>query len=164
VTRRLLIVWHSVTGGSRQMAQAAAEAAQAEAAVQLRVLQADAAGPGDLIDSSGYLFACPENLGSMSGPMKSFFDRSYYPALDRIQGRPYASLICTGSDGSGTARQIERIATGWRLRAVAPPLIVCTQAQTPERIVAPKTIEADDLERCRELGAALASGLSLGIY
>jgi hypothetical protein len=164
VKKQLLIVWHSVTGGSRQMAQAAAEAAQGEAGVAVRVRQADAAEPGDLLDADGYLFACPENLGSMSGPMKSFFDRSYYPVLDRIQGRPYASLICAGSDGSGTARQIERIATGWRLRAVAPPLIVCTQAQTPERILAAKTIGADDLERCRGLGAALASGLSLGIY
>jgi NAD(P)H-dependent FMN reductase len=142
VKKQLLIVWHSVTGGSRQMAQAAAEAAQGEAGVAVRVRQADAAEPGDLLDADGYLFACPENLGSMSGPMKSFFDRSYYPVLDRIQGRPYASLICAGSDGSGAARQIERIATGWRLRAVAPPLIVCTQAQTPERILAPKTIGA----------------------
>jgi hypothetical protein len=57
-----------------------------------------------------------------------------------------------------------RIATGWRLKAVAEPLIVCTHAQTPEAILAPKHIGADDLERCRALGEALAAGMSLGVF
>ncbi|HSW16422.1 MAG TPA: flavodoxin family protein, partial [Ramlibacter sp.] len=61
-------------------------------------------------------------------------------------------------------RQLERIATGWRLRAVAAPLIVCTQAQTPEDIARPKQIGGADLAKCRELGAALAAGLALGVY
>jgi hypothetical protein len=73
-------------------------------------------------------------------------------------------MICAGSDGRNAARQIERIATGWRLRPVAAPLIVCTHAQTAEAILAPKAIGAADLERCRELGAALASGLAMGIF
>ena len=73
-------------------------------------------------------------------------------------------MICAGSDGSNAARQIERIATGWRLKAVAEPLIVCTHAQTPAAILAPKLLSATDLARCKELGAALASGLALGIF
>ena len=100
----------------------------------------------------------------MSGVSKDFFDRAYYPALGRIEGRPYATMICAGSDGSNAARQIARIATGWRLREAAEPLIVCTHAQTPEAILAPKTIPRDDLQRCEELGAALAQGLALGIF
>jgi multimeric flavodoxin WrbA len=96
--------------------------------------------------------------------MKDFFDRSYYPVLDRLQGRPYATLICAGSDGSNAARQIERIVTGWRLKAIAPPLIVCTHAQTPEEILKPKQISATDLARCEELGATIAAGLAFGIY
>ena len=84
--------------------------------------------------------------------------------LDRIAARPYAALICAGSDGENAARQLARIATGWRLKAVAEPLIICTRAQTPETILAPKTIGADDLRRCEEAGAALAAGLALGIY
>jgi multimeric flavodoxin WrbA len=79
---------------------------------------------------TGYLFRTPENLAAMAGLMKDFFDRTYYLALDRISGRPYATLICAGSDGYGynAARQVERIATGWRLKAMADPLIVCTHA------------------------------------
>ena len=96
--------------------------------------------------------------------MKDFFDRTYYAVLGRIAGRPYATLICAGSDGENAARQITRIATGWRLKPIASPLIVCTHAQTPEAILAPKTIGIDDLERCREIGATIAAGLAFGIY
>jgi multimeric flavodoxin WrbA len=100
----------------------------------------------------------------MSGLMKDFFDRSYNAALDRVNGRPYACMVCAGSDGHGAARQLERICTGWRLRAAAPALIVCTHAQTPEAILAPKRIGEQDLERCKELGAALAGGIAMGVF
>jgi multimeric flavodoxin WrbA len=160
--KQLLIVYHTYTGGTLQMARAAAAGARREVTVRLET--AAAAGPEALLEASGYLFACPENLAAMSGMMKDFFDRSYYPVLESLQGRPYATLICAGSDGSNAARQIERIATGWRLKAIADPIIVCTHAQTPEEILKPKQIGAADLARCEELGATIAAGLDLGIY
>ena len=162
--KTLLIVYHTMTGGTLQMARAAAAGAATEAAVQVRLLRAPEAEAADLLGADGYLFATPENLAAMSGLMKDFFDRCYYGVLDRIAGRPYASLVCAGSDGSNAVRQIERIATGWRLKAVAPALIVCTHAQTAEAILRPKQIGAPDLQRCEELGAALASGLALGVF
>ena len=160
----LLVVYHSMTGGAQQMARAAAEAATDEGGVDVRLRHAAEAGPDDVLAAQGYLFATPENLAAMSGLMKDFFDRCYYAALGRVEGRPYAAMICAGSDGSGAARQLERIATGWRLKAVAPTLIVCTHAQTPEEILRDKHIGAADLGRCGELGAALAAGLALGVY
>ena len=163
--KTLLIVYHSMTGGTRQMAEAAAAGAGSEApAVQVALLHATQAGPADVLAADGYLFATPENLAAMSGLMKDFFDRCYYAALDRINGRPFATLVCAGSDGRNAARQVERIATGWRLKPVAPGLIVCTHAQTPERILAPKLIGTDDLARCAELGAGLAAGLAAGVF
>jgi len=132
--------------------------------VTVRMLHASQAGPEDVLAADGLVFATPENLAAISGQLKDFFDRSYYGVLDQINGRPYASLICAGSDGSNAARQIARIATGWRLNAVAEPLIVCTHAQTPEAILAPKHIGEADLERCRALGEALATGLVLGVF
>jgi len=162
--KTLLIVYHTMTGGTRQMAEAAAAGAAGEGEVHTRLLQAPQAGPEDVLQAHGYLFATPENLASMAGLMKDFFDRCYYPVLDRINGRPYAALVCAGSDGQGAARQIERIATGWRLKAVAPALIVCTRAQTPEAILAPKRIAPPELQRCRELGASLAGGLAMGVF
>ena len=161
----LLMVYFSRTGGTRQMAEAAAAAATAAApAVRVQLLTAPEAQPEQLLEAQGYLFACPENLASMAGAMKEFFDRCYYPVLDRIAGRSYACMVCAGSDGAGAVRQIERIATGWRLQAVAPAIIVNTAAQSPEAITAPKHIAASDIARCAELGATLAAGLELGIY
>ncbi len=120
--------------------------------------------PADVLAADGYLFATPENLAAIAGRMKDFFDRTYYPALGRVNGRPYASLICAGTDGSNAARQIARIATGWRLRQVADPIIVRTGAQTPEAILARKIIAPPEVCRCHELGAALANGLAAGIF
>jgi multimeric flavodoxin WrbA len=162
--RTLLIVFHSLTGGTRQMAQAAVRGIDAQPEVHAHLKPAVEAQPADVLAADGYIFAAPETLAAMSGLMKDFFDRTYYPALERINGRPYAMLICAGSDGRNAARQIERIATGWRLRPVADPLIVCTHAQTPDAIFAPKVILPDDLARCEELGAALAAGLAMGIF
>ncbi len=162
--KTLLIVYHSMTGGTRQMAEAAQAGAAEEGGVTVRLLHAAQAGPDDVLAADGYLFATPENLAAISGQLKDFFDRCYYPALDRINGRPYACLVCAGSDGQNAVRQIERIATGWRLKPVAEPIIVCTHAQTPEAILAPKQLGADDLERCRAVGQAMAIGLALGVF
>jgi multimeric flavodoxin WrbA len=162
--KTLLIVYHSMTGGTLQMAQAAASGARTEPAVRVSLLRAADAQAEDVLDASGFIFATPENLAAVSGKMKDFFDRTYYAALDRLNGKPYASLICAGSDGRNAAQQIERIATGWRLRPIADPIILCTHAQTAEEILRPKHIAEQDLTPCEELGATLASGIALGIF
>lgn len=157
---RLLILWHSRTGASEALARAAAEGA-GEAAWRVGAGEAE---PEMLLAAGGYLFCCPENLGSMSGLMKEAFDTAYYPVLGRIEGRPYATIIAAGSDGEGAQRQIDRIATGWRLKRVAGPMIVNLAAQTPEAIAATKDVPAAALAEARELGAALAEGLRLGVF
>ena len=156
----LLIVWHSRTGAS----QALAEAAKAAAGKLARLIAAEVAEPSDLLDAGGYLFVCPENLGSMSGAMKELFDLCYYPLLGQIEGRPYASIIAAGSDGYGAQAQLDRIVTGWRLRRVAEPLIANVGAQSAEEIMARKTVAPAILVQARELGGAMAKGLELGIF
>lgn len=158
--RPLLIAWHSRTGASEAMAKAAHEGAGERA----RLLRCDEVEPADVLAARAYLFACPENLASMSGLMKEMFDRCYYPVLGRIEGRAYATMIAAGSDGEGAQRQIERIAAGWRLRRVADPLIVNMAAQTPEEILAAKAVPDAELAQCREIGAALSEGLALGLF
>jgi multimeric flavodoxin WrbA len=160
----LLIVYHSMTGGTAQMAQAAAEGAASEAEVGVWLRRAPEATAQDVLDSDGYIFATPENLAGMSGMMKDFFDRTYYAAYERVAGRAFLTLICAGSDGRNAAQQIDRIATGWRLRPIAEPYIVCTHAQTPEQILEPKKIGGSELARCGELARTLASGMALGIF
>jgi NAD(P)H-dependent FMN reductase len=162
--KHLLIVWHSRTGAARQMADAAAQAARAEPGVDVRLVRAQDADAAAVLDADGYLFAAPENLASLSGEMKEFFDRIYYGVLELTNGRPYALFVSAGSDGSNAVRQVQRICTGLRLREVAPPLIVNLAAQTPERILAPKIVPPAQLARCAETGAALAAGLASGVF
>ncbi|MEL7446572.1 MAG: NAD(P)H-dependent oxidoreductase [Pseudomonadota bacterium] len=157
---QLLIAWHSRTGASEAMARAANEGGGERS----RMLFAAQVQPSDLLAAQGYLFACPENLASMSGAMKEMFDRCYYPVLDQVEGRPYASIIAAGSDGEGAQRQLDRIVTGWRLKRVADPMIVNFDAQTKSQIEAPKEVPASILDQCRDLGHAMAEGLDLGVF
>lgn len=162
--KSLLIVYFTRTGGSRQLAEAARAGAAEAGAVSIRYLEASEAGPDDLSNADGYLFACPENLAAIAGGMKEFFDRSYYPVLGRIEGRPYAAIICAGSDGSSARTQLERICTGWRLKRIADSLIVQVDAQTPDDILRDKTIAEAPLGDAHEIGATLAAGLEMGIF
>lgn len=162
--KTLLIVYYSKTGGSEMMAKAAARAARAESGVQTVLKSAKNAGPEDMRSADGYVFVCPENLAAVAGGMKLFFDECYYPLLGGIEGRPYAAMVCAGSDGANAVKQLERMATGWRLKKVVETLIVCTHAQTPEQILAPKVINAENLKKCEETGATLAAGLAMGIF
>lgn len=146
------------------MAYAAAAGARREPGVAISLLRADETHAEHVLAADGYIFATPENLAAMSGMMKDFFDRTYYAAFERLNGRAFVTLICAGSDGRNAAQQIDRIAAGWRLKAIADPYIVCTHAQTPEEILKPKRIDEAALRRCEELGRTLASGLALGIF
>lgn len=162
--KSLLIVYHSLTGGTLQMAHAAAAGARSEEGLQVTLRCAAEAQAADVLQADGYIFASPENLAAMSGMMKDFFDRTYYAALERINGRPFVVLICAGSDGRNAAQQIDRIATGWRLKPIADAFIVCTHAQTPEQILSPKKIDERSLLTCEELGKTMGSGIALGIF
>jgi multimeric flavodoxin WrbA len=166
--KTLLIIYHSITGGSKAMAQAlaagAGEEMDAEAGTKTLLLHASEATEQHVLQADGYVFVAPETLGSMAGLMKDFFDRTYYPVLNNINGRPYTVLVCAGNDGYGAVKQIQRIATGWRLNLIAEPIVVCTHAQTPGDILTQKIINPGDLERCHELGAAFANGLAMGLF
>ncbi len=160
----LLIVWHSRTGAAAAMAQAVwAGAAEDDAAV-VRLIPATHVCVDDMLAANAYVFVCPENLGGMTGEMKAFFDRCYYPVLGTIAGRGYATALAAGNAGQGAEAQIDRIVTGWRLRRIAPSLIVRTSADTPEAIAAPKVVSDENLQSCRDLGRSLVAGLQLGIF
>lgn len=164
MTKRLAIIWYSRTGGSHQLAMAACEGARGVKGVDVMELKAEDAGPADLLWADGYLFACPENLAALAGVMKAFFDRSYYEVLGRIEGRPYAAMICAGSDGENARAQLERICTGWRLKRVADTRIVNVGAQTKEDILAEKVIGKEELAAARELGEMMAAGVEMGVF
>jgi multimeric flavodoxin WrbA len=151
--KHLLLVWHSQSGHTRQLAEAAAAGAREMAdEVELRMVKALDATLDDLLWAHGLLLGTPENFGYMSGGMKDFMDRTYYPAEGKTVGLPYALFISCDNDGSGAVRAIERIATGYGWKAVAEPLI-------SRGGLAPGA-----LEQARELGQAMAAGLALGLF
>ena len=164
VPPRLLIIWHSRTGASAAMARAAFAGARRAAACEARLVHASRASPALLLTGSGFIFAGPENLGSLSGVMKEMLDKAYYPLLSRVEGRPYASIISAGTDGTGAQAQLDRIVTGWRLRRVAPALVLRSGAQSEAAILAPKRVDPVALAQCAELGQAMAEGLAGGIF
>ncbi len=153
-----------MTGGSEALAQAAHDGARRVQGVNVLMLNAAEADDEHMLAADGYLFVFPENLAAISGGMKSFFDRCYYPCLGALNGRPYTMIVCAGSDGRNAVAQAERIATGWRLRQILPSVIVCTHAQTQEAILAPKTIDSADLIAAEEMGEQIAVGLQMGVY
>lgn len=174
--RRLLLVWHSRTGLAKQMADSLERGALSAAHEMgvgpshfslLRRRAADATIE-DVLEADGFLFCAPENLASTSGEMLEFFHRSYYPIFDdaeisRLAGRPYGLAVAAGSDGSSAARQMARICTGWRLRAVVPDALIVHngQPQTAAAIALPKSLPAGAEERCAELGGIVAATLLL---
>lgn len=162
--KQLLIIFHSITGGSEQIAQAVAQGARKEPEIEVTLRQAQHVQPEHLRVASGYIFIAPEMLGSLSGIMKDFFDRTFYQVLDELNGRPYAALICAGSEGHGAVRQLEKIATGWRLKKVAESKVLLTKAQTKEQILQAKTLDQPSLDQCEELGAFFASALALAVF
>ena len=153
-----------MTGGSQSLAKACYNGARRAQGVDVQMLNAADAGAEHMLAADGYIFVFPENLAAISGGMKSFFDRCYYPCLGALNGRPYVMIICAGSDGRNAVAQAERIATGWRLRQILPSVIVCTHAQTQEAILAPKTIDSADLMAAAEMGEQIAVGLQMGVY
>lgn len=151
--KTLLLVYASQSGHTLQLADAAARGiAQLAEEVSLRQLPALQAGIDDLLQADALLLATPENFGYMAGALKDFFDRTFYPAQGRVDGLPYALLVSAGNDGRGAVQAVERIARGYPLQQVLPPLIVRGEATVA------------DLAAAEELGATLAAGLSIGMY
>jgi hypothetical protein len=120
--------------------------------VELRCLPALSAGIDDLLWAQGLLIGTPEHFGYMSGAVKDFLDRTFYPVEGKVDALPYAIYISAGNDGTGAAASIERIALGYKWKRIAEPLIL-RGAPT-----------VADLARCRELGQTMAAGLDAGIF
>ncbi|MDJ0908486.1 MAG: flavodoxin family protein [Woeseiaceae bacterium] len=151
--KHLLIVYHSQSGSTTRMAEAVIEGANDEDVdVDVRVLEALEATSEDLLWCDGFILGTPENFGYMSGAMKTFLDRTYYPCEDKLTGKPYAMFIRAGNDGSGAVTSLRRILTGLRVREVQEPVMIVGE------------FDESRLEECRELGLTLAAGLEAGVF
>ena len=150
--KHLTIIYHSQSGNTQRLAEAVAAGAREEEGLIVSLKTAFNAELEDLLSADGLLFGTPENFGYMSGALKDFFDRTYYPAEPHQINLPYGVFISAGNDGSGAVREIDRIAKGYPLRRVAEPLI------------AKGEVSQQHLQQCRELGLSMAAGLVMGIF
>lgn len=151
--KHLLAIYSGQTGHTRALFDAACQgAAELGDEVELRIRPALQAGLEDLLWADGLLIATPENFGYMSGALKDFLDRVYYPLEGRKTGLPYVLCVSAGNDGTGAVRAVERIVTGCGWNRVAEPIVVKGAQQ------------AADLARCREMGQTIAAGLACGIF
>lgn len=151
---RLLIVHHSQSGRTRALADAVIAGARDPEAGDIEVAIGDplTTGPDDVLVADAYLFGTPENFGYMSGALKYFFDRIYYPCENSLAGRPYALFVSAGNDGTGAIRSVERIVTGLALVPIQPPLLCVGD------------VDDATLDAARTLGMTAAAGLDAGIF
>lgn len=152
-SKRLLIVAHAPSPNTRKLLEAVLRGARHPdiEGVETYHVPPLQAGPDDVLDADAIILGTTENLGYMSGALKDFFDRSYYPCLERTEGLPYALYIRAGHDGTGTRRGVETIASGLRWRAVHDPVICRGEFRDEFR------------EWCETLGAYMAAGLDVGV-
>ena len=152
--KRLLIVAHSPSPNTARLRDAVRAGAASPEIENIEVLAKTPfeTEPADVMAAAALILGTTENLGYMSGALKDFFDRCYYPCLEETQGLPYALYIRAGHDGTGTKRAVETIATGLRWRAVQEPLILRGEWQD------------DFAKQVRELGMAVAAGLEAGVF
>jgi len=152
--KHLLIVCNTPSKNTTALANAALAGAQHESIENTRVTLKTPleANSEDVLQADGILIGTTENFGYMSGLIKDFFERIYYPCLEQTQGKPYALYIRAGNDGLGTKMAVEKITTGLRWRAVQPALIL--QGDYRQEFV----------EQVTELGSLMAAGIDNNIF
>ena len=153
-SRHLLIIYGGHAGGRTHEMLAAVQEGVSQAAeeIEVRALPALQAGVDDLLWAHGLLIGTPEHFGYMSGAVKDFMDRTFYPVEGKVEALPYAIFVSAGNDGTGAVNAIERIALGYKWKRIAEPLIV-------------RGVVTDEGRgRCVELGQTMAAGLAMGVF
>ena len=153
-SKHLLIVYHSQSGTTRTMADAVIKGAKNPDinGVEIQVRDALEASADDVLWADGLLLGTPENFGYMSGAIKYFLDRIYYPCEYKIDGMPYALFVCAGNDGSGAINSITRILKGLAIKQIQEPVLIVGD------------VDDSQLKECEELGMIMAAGLESGIF
>jgi hypothetical protein len=179
--KTLLIVYHSRTGQGAQMATSVARGAlsvskEMETPLNVSKLTCHEATVSDMLNASGYIFICPENLASASGAMLEFFHSSYYSLFTTQENengdyseqsllisRPYGIAISSGSDGTSAFGQLKRICTGLRLKQVSEESVICKNGlvQTKDNILREKVLGETHAKQCEELGGLVAAHVLL---
>jgi|SRR5690554_2006232 len=153
-SKRLLVVAHAPSPNTQKLVDAVLRGARHPDISSVEVVYKPPLDtvPEDVLAADGIILGTTENLAYMAGAMKDFFDRCYYPVLEKKQGLPCAIYIRAGHDGTGTQRALDTILTGLRWKQVQD-MLLC-RGDWQESFV----------EQCEELGLYMAAGLDAGIF
>lgn len=152
-SKHLLIVAHQPSSNTRVLAEAVLRGASdaSVSGTETRLVAPLESDENDVFWADAIILGTPENFGYMSGALKDFFDRIYYPCLEKTEAMPYALYIRAGLDGTGTKRAVENIVGGMKWKRVQDTMILQGGYQA--------AFEA----QCQELGLTLAASLEAGI-
>jgi len=109
----------------------------------------------DVLNSDAIILFTTENFGYMSGALKDFFERIYYPCLDQPEhneSKPFALAIRAGLDGTGTGIAVHKITHGLKWKEVQP-VTLCKG-----------DFDQQFTQQCETLGLTIAAGLDNNIF
>ena len=151
--KKLLVVAHQPSTNTLALVQATLNGAHSEALsnIEVRYKPPLEACADDVLWADAIILGTTENFGYMSGALKDFFDRIYYPCLEKTEALPYALYIRAGLDGTGTKRAVENICNGLKWKSVQPALILQGEYRSEFE------------QQCYELGMLMAASLEAGI-
>lgn len=155
-SKSLLVIAHTPSPNTVSMASGILSGTRDEA---IESVETTLVSPFDcdsemVLSSDALILFTTENFGYMSGALKDFFDRVFYPCLaepNRNNGTPYALVIKAGLDGTGTQTSVRKITTGLKWKPIHND-VLC-KGQFEQRFI----------EDCRNLGQTVAASLDAGI-
>ena len=140
---KVLVVYHSLSGNTKKMAEAVAEGAKAAGAA-VTVKTGIEAGVDDLLGCDAVALGSPDYFSYIAGGLKDFLDRTYYPTQGKVTGKPAGVFASAGGPPAKVVGILQQ-ALGWfKLKQVAEP-VGCSGAPS-----------AEALSGCKALGRALA--------
>ncbi|MFT6408481.1 MAG: multimeric flavodoxin WrbA [Arenicella sp.] len=156
ISKSLLIIAHTPSPNSKAMAEAILDGATDSSVdgVTVRLASPFDCSSEMVLESDALVLFTTENFGYMSGALKDFFERIYYPCLDdtkRNDAKPFALVIKAGLDGTGTDISVGKITSGLKWRPVQATTL-CKGEFEPEFIA-----------RCRDIGLTIAASLEAEI-
>ena len=151
--KTLLCIIHSPSNNTSLIEQKVSEQLKSETSnLNIIIKNPFFANTEDILKADGLLIGTTENLASMAGATKDFFDRNYYNVIEKKEGMPVAIWIRAGHDGTGTTIQMKSIIKGLKWRLVQE-ILICKGPW-----------QSKFVDQCISLSLGFAIGLESNIY
>jgi len=141
---KVLVVYHSLGGQTKKMAEAVAEGAGTVAGTRVSLKTGLEATVEDLLSCDGIALGSPDYFSYMAGGLKDFLDRTYYPSQGKVTGKPAITFGSAGGPPATVLRHLDQALEWFKLKKVA------------DSVGASGSVAAETLAECRELGRKLA--------